>query len=83
MKIERLTRRRHASLKPLSAVLMLTLLSGCGVAGFSTSVGPSRQAIQRAPQGDVIQGIRVVEFDQLIASGIERAQTRQNFKIVN
>ena len=79
MKIERLTRRRHASLKPLSAVLMLTLLSGCGVAGFSTSVGPSRQAIQRAPQGGVIQGIRVVKFDQLIARGIERAQTRQNF----
>lgn len=79
MKIKCPTRRCHASFKPWSAALMLTLLTGCGVAGFSTSVGPSRQAVQRAPAGGVIEGIRIVEFDQLIARDIEKAQSRQNF----
>jgi polysaccharide export outer membrane protein len=63
--------------KALIPAASLVLLSGC--AGFDTSVGPSKGQILKISDDGVLQGVRVVTVNNLVARQIKMQETHASF----
>jgi polysaccharide export outer membrane protein len=60
--------------KLITLAILPTVIAGC-----STSVGPSRQSIEKAPARSSIQGMRIIEITDGLARQVSVEQTRGNF----
>jgi len=75
-----MTFHSRAAYRRLSLTTSLVVaLAGCAPVGFSTAVGPTRGAVMHAAKNQVISGIRVIDLDGAVVSGMKAAAKSTDF----
>ncbi len=68
------------SFRKLTALATLpSLLAACQAVGLSTSVGPSRKAVERATEASSIQNLQLVELSDSVARRVNVEEVGGNF----